>query len=80
MIAFAIFTIFVFACGLAIGATHLRDFIDRPVRRAKPHKIPLAVVLHRADAKRLALPTVQRRQAIAHSMIWGRPQPPAEPS
>lgn len=62
MLAFSIFTAFVFICGAVIGATLLRDFLKRP-RRVRP-TIPLARVLHDTKWRQLDLPAVRRRQRI----------------
>lgn len=65
MITFAIYTVFVFACGLAIGSTLVRDWLDMPRPRRMPcPTIPLARVLHTTDWRRLDQPTFRRRQII----------------
>lgn len=57
MIAFVMFTIFVFVCGFVMGAA-----VGLPQFKPKRPTLPLARVLHDASWKRLDIPTVQRRQ------------------
>ena len=66
------YTFFVFVCGIAFGATVVRDWIDMPSRRKPRTAVPLARVLSRAEEKRLELPTAKRRQAIRTALGWGR--------
>lgn len=61
------YTLFVFVCGFALGATLVRDWLDdRPSRlkRTRKPRLPLARVLTRAECERLEIPTVRRRQRI----------------
>lgn len=62
------FTIFVLVCGIAIGATIVRDALDRlwlwPRPSARPEPLPFARVLSRAEARRLEIPTVLRRRQV----------------
>ncbi len=71
MIWFALYTAFLFAAGLVIGATLLRDLLDSPGPNLPP-RIPLAVVLHRAEQRRLEPPAVKRRQRIRTALGWER--------
>lgn len=60
MIGFLVFTGFVFSCGAVIGATMLRDWIDRPRRPT----IPLASVLIRSERSLLTVPAIKRRTRV----------------
>lgn len=71
MFWFALWSGLTFTAGAVLGATLLRDFLDRP-RRVKHATLPLAIVLHRAEAKRLELPAIKRRQEIRAALGWER--------
>lgn len=59
MIAFVIYSVFVLVCGLVLGATLLRDWLDRP--RCQPEsELPRPWLEHMA---RLNTPAVWRRKA-----------------
>lgn len=60
---FLAFVAFVFACGATVGATILRDWLDRPRRKRLPkaRPLPLAIHLDRAETRRLAIPAVWRQ-------------------
>lgn len=60
MIGFLVFTGFVFTCGAVIGATILRDWIDRPRRPS----VPLARTIERPNWKQLEIPALRRRTRI----------------
>ena len=59
--------IFALVCGIAIGATIVRDWLDglwfAPRRKTRP-TIPLARALHDAQWRRLELPAIKRRQRM----------------
>lgn len=57
--------LFALACGITIGATLVRDWLDGIFsRQPKPTTLPLARVLTRAEERRLEIPTIKRRQRI----------------
>lgn len=71
MIAFFLYGLFMLACGLVLGATVFRDWLDRP-RRAPLPRMRMRVHLDRVEAKRLELPAIKRRQQIRTVLGWER--------
>ncbi len=65
MIALIALQALAFLCGIAIGATLVRDLLDGLWSRpAQPARIPLASVLTRGESKLLELPAIKRRQRM----------------